>query len=61
MDTHKSILPEEQRLVQNQPLNNLVASRSGEAALVMVQSGEVAEMLGLVIQASRSIVVYGAV
>ena len=49
MDTHKSILPEEQRLVQNQPLNNLVASRSGEATLVMVQSGEVAEKLGLVI------------
>ena len=46
--THKSVSLDHQGLVENQPLDNLGTSRGGEAALVMVESGEVAEMSSLV-------------
>ena len=42
MSAYKSIPPDEQRLVQNQPLDDLHAPRGGEAALVVVEPGEVA-------------------
>ena len=43
MNAYKSILSDEQRLVQNQPLDDLHAPRGGEAALVVVEPGEVTD------------------